>query len=75
MRELEFGLRVEGISLVVQIVKNPLAMQETQVPSLGREDPLEKKMATHSSILTRESMDRRAWLATVHGLAELDTTK
>jgi len=33
------------------MVKNLLAMQETQVGSLGREDPLEKGMATHSSIL------------------------
>ena len=33
------------------MVKNPPAMQETQVQSLGREDPLEKGMATHSSIL------------------------
>ena len=33
------------------MVKNPLAMQETQVQSLGQEDPLEKEMATHSSIL------------------------
>ena len=32
-------------------VKNPPAMQETQVQSLGREDPLEEDMATHSSIL------------------------
>ena len=36
-------------SLVAQIVKNPPATQETHVGSLGREDPLEKKMATHSS--------------------------
>ena len=35
----------------VQMVKNPLAMQETWVQSLGWEDPLEKEMATHSSIL------------------------
>ena len=33
------------------MVKNPLAMQETQVPSLDQEDPLEKEMATHSSVL------------------------
>jgi len=33
------------------MVKNILAMQETQVRSLGQEDPLEKKVATHSSIL------------------------
>ena len=38
-------------SLVVQTIKNLPAMQETQVPSLGREDSLEKGMATHSSIL------------------------
>ena len=38
-------------SLVVQMVKNLPAMQETQVRSLGQEDPLEKGMATHSSIL------------------------
>ena len=37
-------------SLVVQMVKNPPAMQEAQVRSLGREDPLEEDMATHSSI-------------------------
>ena len=39
-------------SLVAQLVKNLAAMQETQVPSLGREDPLEEKMATHSSTLS-----------------------
>ena len=39
-------------SLVVQMVKNPPAMQQTQVQSLGQEDPLEKGMATHSSVLT-----------------------
>ena len=33
------------------MVKNPPAMWETQVQSLGKEDPLEKGMATHSSIL------------------------
>ena len=36
---------------MAQVVKNLSAMQETQIPSLGREDPLEKGMATHSSIL------------------------
>ena len=36
---------------MAQVVKNLPAMQETQVPSLGEEDPLEKKMATYSSIL------------------------
>ena len=38
-------------SLMAQTVKNLPAMQETQVRSLGQEDPLEKGMATHSSIL------------------------
>ena len=37
-------------SLVSEMVKNLLVMQETQVPSLGWEDPLEKGMATHSSV-------------------------
>ena len=36
---------------MAQMVKNPLAMWETRVPSLGWEDPLEEEMATHSSIL------------------------
>ena len=36
---------------VAQMIKNPPAMQETQVRSLGQEDPLKKEMATHSSIL------------------------
>ena len=38
-------------SLVAQLVENPPAMWETWVPSLGWEDPLEKGMETHSSIL------------------------
>ena len=42
---------VHGASLIAQMVKNLLAMQKTQVRSLGWEDPLEKGMATHSSIL------------------------
>ena len=45
------------------------------IRSLGQEDPLEKEMATHSSILAwKNPMDRGAWQATVHGVAkELDT--
>ena len=38
-------------SLVAQMVKNPPAMQETRVRCLGWEDPLEKAMAAHSSVL------------------------
>ena len=50
----ELGLptfRVQGDSPVAQSVRNPPAMQETWVRSLGWEDPLEEGMATHSSIL------------------------
>ena len=38
-------------SLITQIAKNLPVMQETQVPSLGGEDPLEEEMATHSTVL------------------------
>ena len=41
----------KGNSLVAQKIKHLPAMRETRVPSLGWEDPLEKEMATHSSIL------------------------
>ena len=41
----------EQAPLVAQMVKNLPAMQETQARSLGQEDPLENRMATHSSIL------------------------
>ena len=41
----------EGTSLVAQTVKRLPTMRETQVQSLGREDPLEKEMAAHSSTL------------------------
>ena len=41
-------------------MKNPLAMQETRVRSLSGEDPLEKGMATHSSILPGESHGQRS---------------
>ena len=45
------SLRKPMASLVAQVVKNPHAMQEIQVQSLGAEDPVEKEMAAHSSIL------------------------
>ena len=47
-------LTSHGASLMAQAVKHLPAVQETWVPSLGREDPLEKEMATHSSILAWE---------------------
>ena len=53
------------------MVKNPAAMQETWVQSLGQEDPLEAGMATHSSILAgRIPSSRGTWWATVHGVAK-----
>ena len=42
---------MQGASLVAQLVKNPPALQETLVPFLVWEDPLEKRKATYSSIL------------------------
>ena len=53
------------------MAKNPPAMWETWVGSLGWEDPLEEGMATHSSILAgRIPTDRGTWQATVHGVAK-----
>ena len=57
--KMEFG-SVLRASLEAQMVKNLPTMQETQVQSPGREDPLEKGMATHSSILAWESHGRRS---------------
>ena len=54
------------------MVKNPPAMQETRVQSLGREDSLEKGMTTHSSKLAclENPIDREAWQTGVHGVTE-----
>ena len=54
-------------SLVSQRVKSLPAVWEIRALSLGGEDPLEKGVATHSSILARGIPDREAWWATVHG--------
>ena len=65
-------------SLLVQLVKNPPAMQETSYNAgdlaliLGSGRSLEKEMVTHSSILTWEiPMDRVAWQSTVHGFTRV----
>ena len=56
---------------MAQMVKNLPAMQETQVRSLGQEDPLKKGMAIHSNVFAwRIPMDGGAWWATVHGVAK-----
>ena len=46
-----YPLQYSWASLVAQMVKNPPATQETWVRSLGREDPLEKRTVTHSSVI------------------------
>ena len=62
---------VTWASLGAQMVKNPPAMWETWVQSLGWEDSLEKEMATYSSILAwRIPRDRGAWWATVHRVTQ-----
>ena len=62
------------LGLVGQMVKNLPTKLGRWVRSLGWEDPLEKNMATHSSILAwRIPKDRRAWQATVHGTANSQT--
>ena len=56
---------------MAQVAKNPPAVQEIQVPSLGQEDPLKEAVATHSSILAQKNpMDRGASWATVHEVAK-----
>ena len=64
-------------SLVAQLVKNQPAVQETQVRSLGQEDPLEKGMATHSSILDCSIpwTEEPGELYSQWGLKESDTTE
>ena len=55
-------------SLLSQMVKNPPAMEVTQVQSLGQEDPLEKRMANPLQYSCVENpRDRGAWWAMVHG--------
>ena len=62
-----FGYCTDGGFLgKAQQVKNPPAVQETQVQSLGWEDPLEEGMATHSSILAWRIP---SWRAMVHGVS------
>ena len=59
---------------MAQMVESLPATQETRVQSLGQEDPLQKGMATHSSILAwRIPMDRAAWPDTVRGVAKSRT--
>ena len=62
--------------LVAQMVKDLLAVQETQVRCLGWEDPLEKETATYSSILAGKSNGQRSLVGySLWGHKELDTTE
>ena len=58
-------------AMVAQMVKNPPAMQEIQVHSLGWEDPLEKGMATHTSILAW----RIPWTEELGGLRSMGSQR
>ena len=71
----KFLSSIQTVSLKAQLVNHLPAMQETQVRFLGREDPLEKEMATHSNVLAwripwTEEPDRLYST----GLQESDTT-
>ena len=56
------------------MVKNLPAKQKTQVQSVNQKDPLEKEMATHSSILAWEiPWTEGAWRATIHGITKSQT--
>ena len=68
------GTQIIGASPVAQKVKNLPAMWETQVQSLGQEDPLEKGMATHSSILAWIIPWTEEWGNSPWGCKELDMT-
>ena len=63
-------------SLMAQMIKNPPAMQETQVQSLGQEDSLEEEMATHSVFLPRKFHGQTSLMGySPWGCKELDTTE
>ena len=69
--EIGYLLQNSWTALFAQLVKNPLAMQETWVQSLGWEDPLEEGMATHSRILAW----RISWIEEPGGLQSMGVTK
>ena len=68
---LLISLRVFSAPLVAEMVRNLPAMQETQAQSLGREGPLEKGMATHSSVLVW----RIPWVEEPGGLQSMGVAK
>ena len=68
------GLKLGILLDLLVTVKSLPAVLETQVWSLGQEDPMEKETATHSGTLAwKNPMDGRAWQDTVHGVAKSQT--
>ena len=67
--EVDFLVNFCSTSLVAQIVKSLPTMRETLVRSLGRKEPLEKEMATHSSILAQKTL----WMEEPGGLGGLQS--
>ena len=68
---MKIGVPISGASLVAQMVKNLLSMQETQVWTLGQEDSLEKEMANHYSILAW----RITWTEEPGGLPSMESQR
>ena len=68
---ISINLQIKRGFLGGSVVKNPPAKQETQVQSLGGEDPLEKEMATYSSILAWEI----PWTEELDGLQSMGSQK
>ena len=75
-RPLNYSADDPRFSLVAHMVKSLPAMQETRIQSLGQEDPLEKTMSTHSSILAwKIPWTEEPGRLHPMGLLELDTTE
>ena len=73
---MQTGIYLDNEVLKAQMVKNPPANAGDPVRSLGRGDPLEEGMATHSSILPRESHGQRSLVGySPWGCKESDTTE
>ena len=71
---VKYNFSIQLSSLVAQMVKNPPAVLETWVRSLGWENPLEKGMAScFSNLVWRIPKDRGAWLAAVHRITKNQT--
>ena len=68
---ISLSISISGATLIAQSVKNLPAVQETRVQFLGQEDPLEKEMVTHSSVLAW----RIPWTEQPGGLQSIGSQK